>query len=262
MVMYKPTLRFWTSKTQLHFYREISYKNDLFYTRFENYWMMSEQTSTMKNMLKRFWDFVQNMIRHGPVAVLRVLWKLILACGRAGMWIARMTGLMIWRSFWWTVGSILRARGVKAVEAKTDRRITMDSDESSSDESSCSTSSMSSASSGTGRKVRNTMHQRTARSGAMVGAAIKNTVTGEEWGYITGETRDRMAWKLNTGKVVRKDSKKWKCVDTVKRNFPQRSFVDTAPRKVTVGSAEEAVSMLRKHKGGRPIEITVRSPVE
>ena len=224
---------------------------------------MSEQTSTLKNMLERCWAIVKNIVKHGPAAVLRMVWKIARASYTAGVWVVRMTGLLLWRSFWWTVGTALRARGVKTVEKPRRQAVMVSSDESS-DESSCSVSSASSASSvGSGRKVRKTMHQR-ARTGVMIGAMIKSASTGEEWGYIMGETRDQMAWRLNTGKVVRKDSKKWKCVDAVtqSRNRPQRGCENTIPRKITVGSAEEAVAMLSAHKGRRPLEITVRSAVE
>lgn len=81
--------------------------------------------NNMNNMNKSemFWWIVKNIFVHGPVAVYQRIYKIMALVGRNGCWVLKLANMGLWRSFWWVVGALLRARGVKPVSAPVERYI-------------------------------------------------------------------------------------------------------------------------------------------
>ena len=151
--------------------------------------MGHSQKSSLMNMVARCWEIVKNMIVNGPAVVLRVVWRIAELAAASGVWVVRMAGLVFWRSFWWAIGACLRARGVKPVAKKQELKparvnqpaLHYDSDE-------LTEEPASSDSEGSERGISRRLHKQGQNRSQK--KTVECAATGENWGYITGETRE------------------------------------------------------------------------
>lgn len=193
----------------------------------------------MNNMNKSemFWWLVKNIFIDGPVAVYQRIYKIMALVGRSGCWVLKLAIMGLWRSFWWVVGALLRARGVKPVSAPVERYM-QDSKSSVSEHALTDESDVSGVS-------------ESDESGVS-----KHSLSGtsKQWRRMQDGQR-RMPDRQRRMQDGQQD-RQYRTYDGQRR--PQNGRQSLAPRRVTVETPQDAVRLLNSHKGPRRLEVTVR----
>ena len=194
---------------------------------------------------------VRNIFVDGPVAVYQRIYKIMALVGRSGCWVLKLAIMGLWRSFWWVVGALLRARGVKPVSAPVDCYI-QDSKSGVSEHALTDESDVSDV------------------SGVSESGVSKHSLSGTSTQWRRNQdgqrrTQDRQR-RMQDGQrrmqdgqrrmPDRQQDRQYRTYDGQRR--PQNGRQSLAPRRVTVETPQDAVRLLNSHKGSRRLEVTVR----
>jgi len=230
--------------------------------------MMNEQNA-VSNMVYKLWKLIKNIIKSAPGMLLRTVWKVAVGCCNSGVWVVKMAGVVMWRSFWWSVGACLRRGGnvdavkddameedvaavVEALRRPTQARPAQVARKQREQKNRPRVVYDGGSSGGAGDSSdSDTVQPRQPRQlvgRRGIGSTIVSKSSGESWGFVTEDLVT--SWKMSTGRCVVKRlfGKSWEWKSVVHKKDVRPIGRCHEPKKLTCRTAEEAVELLTRHQ--------------